>query len=587
MSAHAQQSASATETPRVVLTGQKQASKWFRAESQHFIVHSDTSHEDVTQLLNNLEKLDYVLRIYTKDYNIERGARQKISLYYHDRMASFNEVVLDEPAEAVGLYSSCGAGVEGFAVELEPIADLSNEELVKHPLNDSLSYIFEAYTRHFLYRYTDIRSPAFFIDGFAQYFSSVRFSGSQMIMGRVPSNLARYLHFIDDGHAQQLEFKQIVEPNASMETGFRNESATRLEYLSKAWLLTHFMLSSKENFALAGKFLNAVHLDVPAATAFEDAFGIKMADASNRFWQYRRKGVEVFRFEVASFAEPRIEFTSLPEASTDFILAEAALKSCPDQKAGESLLRRLTQKAADHGANDYAKLVLSRAQIEWGNPQDALPFLTEATRKDASNAQAVYLLGMANLRLSELNTDAAAAPYLLAAKTHLSRARALDPNSAETAFALFKAELRSPSQPGEKELEGAISAFRNAHEVNTFARSAALAFAYTGRAPEADNALTLLAHNSRDLETASWATSWQKRLSSGVSRDEVLAEMRHEPRRRAAFKEWTLASADLMQTVMFNAGVENARGYLETLRAATMGAGVGTDPTPPSPMSKR
>jgi hypothetical protein len=54
--------------------------------------------------------------------------------------------------------------VQGFAVHLERIASLGDEQLDKAPLNDTLSYAFEAYARHFLYRHTDIRHPSY-IDG--------------------------------------------------------------------------------------------------------------------------------------------------------------------------------------------------------------------------------------------------------------------------------------------------------------------------------------------------------------------------------------------------------------------------------------
>jgi len=64
--ANAQQ-ASPANLERVEVAGRKaEASKWFRAESQHFTVYSDTREEDVTPLLGNLEKLDHLLRIYTQ-----------------------------------------------------------------------------------------------------------------------------------------------------------------------------------------------------------------------------------------------------------------------------------------------------------------------------------------------------------------------------------------------------------------------------------------------------------------------------------------------------------------------------------------
>lgn len=546
----------------VTVTGQKKASPWMKAESQHFIVYANTGDDAVRQLLDNLEKLDYVLRVQTRSYQIATVARHKITLYYHDRLGSFNDAVADAPREAVGLYNSCGHGVQGYAVHLERIASLHPEQLAKHALNNSQTYIFEAYARHFLYRYTDIRTPANYIDGYAQYFSTVRFAGDQMSLGRVPSSVARYIYFLDDGHGPRLSYQNILAPTAPADTGVTAEPAMRLEFLAKSWLLVHYMLSSDDSLGRRDRYLNQVHLDVPAGEAYTAAFGQKMSELDLAMWRYRGNGVEVRQYAVPSLPSARIDITSLPDAVTDFVLADAVLKSCPGQRRGESVLAALGQHAGGVPNNDAARLTLSRAQIDWGKAEDALPYLNEAVRKETAGAEAYYLLGAANLRLSTQRKEAS---YLQAALDNLTRARSLDPDSGEAAYALYQARLGSGDKPDAATLNAAIAAWRNAHEVNTYARAAALAFAYSGKVAEADNALTLLAHNALDPQLAAWAQAWQGRLAKGVTHIELLAEMRREPE-ATAFKEWTVAADDLMQTVEYNAGIENMRKYLSGLR---------------------
>ena len=563
------QSAPAATPQSVTVAGQKNASQWFRAESQHFIVYSDTTNDDAYQLLNNLEKLDYLLRIYTKNYNsTSSGAGQKITLYYHDRMASFNDIATGEPKEAVGLYNSCGAGVQGFGVQLEKIVATKDLKLARGPLNDSLSYLFEAYTRHFIYRYTDIRSPTSYIDGFAQYFSSLRFSDTQMTIGRAPTSIARYVYFLDQGRRYNLSFQDVIEPGGKKDVGYTAKSGVRLEFLTKSWLLTHYMLATDDSRAKHDKYLDLVHHDVPAVQAFSQAFGVKPDDIDTLMWRYRVKGVEVKLIDVPSLPTASVEFAMLPQASTDFLLAAATLKSCPDRKQGESVLRTLAQQAAAGPLNELGKLTRARAQIDWGNPQDALPAMTEITRKTPDHFEAVYLLGLANLRIATQRGESAEAPVLQAARAHLARARSLNKKSAEAAFAVHEAQLQAGGKPDAAAMDAAIAAWHNGHEVNLFARSAALALAYSGRGPEADNALTLIAHNERDPEMAKWAKTWQAKLSTGVSRDELVAEMRRQPASPTAFKEWTVATENLMDTVQYNAGIEDARGYLDSMRLA-------------------
>src|SRR3954467_11959270 len=58
MNAQAQQQPEAQPAPSVVVAGQRHASPWFRVESQHLVVYSNTSNGQVAELLNRLEKLD-------------------------------------------------------------------------------------------------------------------------------------------------------------------------------------------------------------------------------------------------------------------------------------------------------------------------------------------------------------------------------------------------------------------------------------------------------------------------------------------------------------------------------------------------
>jgi hypothetical protein len=172
-------------------------------------------------------------------------------------------------------------------------------------------------------------------------------------------------------------------------------------------------------------------------------------------------------------------------------------------------------------------------------------------------------LGLANLRLAGQHSDAARQGYLEAAQHSLSRALELNPASPETALALFKAAVSAKNEPDESVLQGVVAAWENAHEVNTLAGTAALAYAYAGNAPKAKWALRMLARNTRDPDMAAWAKQWLGRLDAGASRADILAEMRRDATPLASFKEWTIDVASVMQTVVYNAGLEDAQHYLD------------------------
>jgi hypothetical protein len=552
---------------RVVVAGKKgEASRWFRAESQRFVVYSDAREEDVALLLDNLEKLDHLLRIYTLPHQpTERQAEPqepKLTLYFHSRASDLREIDDGVPADAVGLYRSCASGVQGFSVHQDRIASLGDEQLDKAPLNDTLSYAFEAYARHFLYRHTDIRTPTSFIDGFAQYFSSVRFSEKQMVVGRMPQAVGGYLHFLDNGRRYSLDYDDVLLHNVANARNYGGAAGVRLEFEAKSWVLTHYMLSSEDNRKRLSQYLVLAGRGESPPKAFERAFGLKTSDLSTVMWRYSLRGVGALRVAYPGLPAAQVRFRTLPLATGGFVLADAALKSCPSRQAGEALLKKVALLAASVPDDDLARLTLSRAQVDWGNPQDALPALTALLQGDDANFEARYLLGMANLRLAERSEGDARRAYLEAAQGHLQRARGLNPRSPEAAFAAFKAEVAGPNAPGGAVLEGVISAWQASREVDTLARSAALAYAYAGKADEAHRALGALAQNVRDEPMAHWAKQWQGRLEAGVSRGDILAEMRREPVPDASFKEWTIDKERVLRAVERGYGLEAAEPFM-------------------------
>ena len=72
---------------------------------------------------------------------------------------------------------------------------------------------------------------------------------------------------------------------------------------------------------------------------------------------------------------------------------------------------RQRRASAPGGALSKLKMLalepLSRAQIDWGNPRDAVPALTALLEDDDASFEARYLLGLARLRLAERSVDLA------------------------------------------------------------------------------------------------------------------------------------------------------------------------------------
>lgn len=546
------------DVTEVVINGQHDASDWFSAESAHFIVYSDTSHENVSKLLNKLERLDYLLRLYVSPES-KADTGPKLTLYYLKNFSDIRQFESSRPDYAIGLYNSCALGVQGFATYTF-YSEKGKAILEKQPENEGLAYIFEAYARHFIYHNSNLRTPTWYIDGFAQYFASTRFSETDTLVGMAPASIDEYLSTLHStGRYNSLDYKDILLQNDSNSHNIAGTAGVKLEFEARSWIFTHYILSSSENLTHFRKYVSLVTQHEEPTKAFEQAFGFKISQLSKVLWRYKWQSSEALKTNLNAGGTKDISFSSLPKAADNLILADAALKSCPNTELGASLLEKIRKEAKQYSSSDYAQLILSRAEINFGNAQNSLTYLTEKTNKDKSNFDAFYLLGLAQLRLAEQNNGDAQKNLLESAQRNLLKAATLNPQAPEVFYAYFKAGISAQDAPSEQSLGAAILAWKLAREVNTYSKSAALTYAYSGRKTEAQDTLALLLHNSRDPNMIEWAEAWQARLNSGVTQAELLRAMRLEPIAEPSFKEWTIATADVMKAVALAANSEAAK----------------------------
>ncbi|MVW60989.1 hypothetical protein GPY61_13725 [Massilia sp. NEAU-DD11] len=511
----------------VVVKGVRDPSAWFRIESQHLIVYSNDDPDDVIELVNNLERLDAVLRLYLKPFLDGREALPKLTLYFQARPDLPPEIGAVDGA-TTSLTSRCASGTLAFTFGQAKSWKLDNASLLRPEDDYTLMTNFVVYADTFLYRHTRIRAPAWFLTGFDAYFGGMRFTDDQMLVGRDAGTSYNLLQEIDEGRTRRLRFDDVLHDRTvpGMFKVGTNGYYRQWEFLARSFNLVHYMLSSEENRNKMGKYLERVNEGSDSADAFADVFGLSGQELDAAMWRYRQASMKILQVEVPDLPRAHIEFTRLSRIEAGFVLDNAALKTCPAPAAGKTLLARVQQKAAQAPAVDFAQITLARAQVEWGDPLDAIAYLTRAVGNDPYDPERQYLLGLAHAKLAE-RAGPDRQDQLAAARVRLTDAALLAPEAPDVSYALFRIALMDTA-PADKDIGRAIDAWRHGHDVAAFARAAALAHAWLGDAAGAYQVFNTLARNKWDPENAAWATRWLARLEKGVPRDELLVAMRGE-----------------------------------------------------------
>jgi tetratricopeptide (TPR) repeat protein len=260
----------------------------------------------------------------------------------------------------------------------------------------------------------------------------------------------------------------------------------------------------------------------------------------------------------------------------------ARLKTCPSRPRGEALLQQASALAAQYPADELVRLTLSRAQIDWGEPQQALPLLGKVLAADDTQAEAHHLLGLAHLRLAQASSGDAKRAHLQDAQAALRRALSLNPAAPEAALAALLAAMTASDDPSAPALDTALAAWRGARDIGALAGATAQAQAHAGQGDDAHRMLGVLAQDLRDPDLATWARQWQAKLEAGVSRAALLAELRRTPLPGAAQREWTVDKASAMQAVERGFGLEAADSFIKQ-QAQQQDALPPAPPPPPAP----
>ena len=513
----------------VVIKGVRDPSAWFRVESEHLVVYSDQDPEQVGELVDNLERLDYLLRLYMKDFLTEPTPSRKFTLYFQGQVRWPAEIGAHS-SHAIGLLASCESATQGFTFDLGRMWKLDNASLLRAENDYTLMWKLMMYSDSFLYRHTRIRKPHWFVVGFVMFFGGVRFTDNQMAIGRDAGQFYDLLQSIDNGdHAKSMDFEDVLRSGTTVKPVSAQTAEYAWEFQGRSFNLVHYMLSSEENRRKMAEYLERVNSGGDPAKTFYDLYGMAGNDIDAAMWRYRRKDMKILKIDNPDLPKARIEFTRLSRVEGDFVLDNAMLKSCPTPADGKKILERLKTTAAKVSAVDFAQVTLARAQIDWGNPRDAIPWLTAARQRDPDNPELHYLLGLAHLRLAEgADGQDARHDLLAAARASLTEAATMAPEDPAASYALFRAELMAEDTPSERGVARAIDAWRHGQDIPAFTRAAALAYAWLGDAAGAYQAFHTLAMNERAPADAKWAATWLANLEKGVPKEALLAAMRSE-----------------------------------------------------------
>ncbi len=193
--------------------------EWNQAKARHFTVYSEGKPDRLEAFATKLEKFDALLRIMTGVAEEESPNPVQVFMLSDDAQVK----KLARNPNVAGFYSISDRS--GYAIlSREPKAwkfGLGPEEI-----------LFHEYTHHFMLHYFPAAYPAWYVEGFAEFFSVVKFkedgkvSYGEVPLSRVPTLVTMSI----------MPLKTVLTAEADWRNLQKGD-----QYYGTAWLLTHFL----------------------------------------------------------------------------------------------------------------------------------------------------------------------------------------------------------------------------------------------------------------------------------------------------------------------------------------------------------
>ncbi|HEX8448748.1 MAG TPA: hypothetical protein VF652_04065, partial [Allosphingosinicella sp.] len=376
------------------------AAEWRRAESANFVLYSQSGEAKLRAQAALLEDYQLFLRALTGVS--EPNAPNKLNIYMV-RSAAQLRSIHDMPAGISGVYV---AGSAGIAAVVDESAPGEGQEILLHEV-----------AHHFMRQYRPLPYPAWYVEGFAEYASTVSFKKDVIEYGRPSVGRAYTLVQGKWLPVERILFGDVPTDSESMSA-----------FYAQSWLLAHYLLRNPEMRPKFAAYLAAAARGEEPRKAFAAAFPMPIAELERELRSYSKRGMTFTRFKRASqAAAPAVAIARLPASADDLLLLRATMEVGPADEAG--LLAKVRTAAAAQ-QDEFARRILAQAEALHGDPAKADALLGPLLAAHPADAELLYFKGMRHLRSGRQSDDEEAEFRL--ARTAFARAHKSNPNHWQT-----------------------------------------------------------------------------------------------------------------------------------------------------------
>lgn len=417
--------------------------KWLRADTDNFIIYSESSERSLRSFAENLQRFDATLRLRLK---VPAGKEpNRLTIYLVPRAADAGRLASGKSGSSIaGFYS---ADLDGsFAVSHREVIEFKGA-------SSSQQTLFHEYTHHFMKRYFSAAFPAWFIEGFAEFYSTTDFTGKgQYQVGRPAYFRAHGLVNMPRIPVEKLLLQQPREMRSSGQMDV---------YYGRAWLLTHMLYYDPDRAGQLTTYIDAINRGEEGEKAAVAAFG-DLAALDRDLQRYLGRSLTYMTSAAPIPVPGTITVTPLPHAEDALVQWRLERRSARDGERLAEVRDGLKALTAEYGDSANVWYELARAEWDLGDEKREVATARAAVDKalaiEPKHVRANILLG--EMMIHDLGKkDDPSVEDWAAARKPIILANRTDPDDPVPLYAYYNSFLRQGITPPKIAVTGLERAF--------------------------------------------------------------------------------------------------------------------------------
>jgi len=302
-------------------------------ETDHFLIYSDHIESETFKQVAAVEQFRFFMaERLPKSIRSESGVEPKLRLFLLDSFVSTAVVRPYFFFQVDGTYMHCKDGRSLFASKspfTTPVPEIFGEQ------DQGQLVLLHEYTHHIMARRGLSHYPTWYVEGLADYYSTLQYDVAKVAIGCVPAKKNRILNRITWRH-----FENVLDREHGTDGRNKGIIVDPAVFYARSWMLTHYMMSDPSRHAQLEDYFARLAKGEKSILAFEAATGIS-ADRLDGILRAYSKGMPVAITEAGDVPRMSGDVTLLCDVYGQFTLLSTVLDTCPSPKHGEWLLRPL------------------------------------------------------------------------------------------------------------------------------------------------------------------------------------------------------------------------------------------------------